>query len=93
MYIMLSTGMAFVDKAVEFNTQLFQVRPEGSSVVCCVSKRASCRVKTITEEHACMCTFALIWSFKLNFEQQGCYKSQSCMESGWGGGGALSGFF
>lgn len=81
---MLSTGMAFVDKAVEFNTQRFQVRPEGSSVVCCDLKRASCGVKTITEEHACMCTFALIWSFKLNFEQQGYYRSQSCMESGGG---------
>lgn len=78
---MLSTGMAFVDKAVEFNTQ---VRPEGSSVVCCDSKRASCSVKAITGEHGCVCTFALIWSFKLNFEQQGCYRSQSCMEGGVG---------
>lgn len=82
MYKMLSTGMVFVDKDVEFNTQQFQVRPEGSSVVCCDSKRASCSVKTITREHACVCTFAFIWSFKLNFEQQGCYRSQSCMEGG-----------
>lgn len=38
MYIMLSTGSVFVDKAVEFNTELFQVSPEGTSVVCCKSQ-------------------------------------------------------
>lgn len=50
MYIMLSTGMAFVDKAAEFNTELFQVRPEGTSVVCCESQSSQCFLERFLAE-------------------------------------------
>lgn len=91
MYMMLSTGMGLLIKLWNLILR-FQVRPKESSVVCWDSKRASCSVKTITEEHACMCTFALIWSFKLSSTTGLLQESILHEEWGKGGEGELSGF-